>query len=637
MAARHLLSISLLAVVIGIVLRYFIPSRCNSSDTGWFSSVAHGNHSSSYRLQSFYVVTRDGTRLAVDVYLPSWWKEESAGLPTILHFTRYNRAFRVRWAWRWLLGRQLNTRSMKWVDAFIPRGYALVTVDVRGTGASFGERPVDMQPREISDLPDVLDWVLNQMWCNGRVGTGGISYDGMLGLLLAAQADGHVQAVAHQFSPDDVFEDIAAPGGVACTGFARDYVSLTTSMERNEPVSVCLPWRVWFYVSFVINGSAPVTGHEAEHRNTIEMHRRNWNGTEFLQKLQFKDDVIKEVDGQHYSAMSIDIDSDVAQKLIDNDVAVYHFGGYFDSGTARSAVNMHRRLEIGGKSKLTIGPWTHGGRRNSSPFSPSDNVCFDFQSDIVRFFDFYLKDEETGVDKEMPVHYFTMGEERWKAAERWPHSDVTYRSLYLSDGFRLSETNEATDSVDKYVVDYSATSGVVSRWNLVYHLFMQSVVYSNRVEQSTHTLSYMSECYTQPQTVTGIVTIRLHIESVKSRDLILFAYLEDVDCESSKVTYVTEGSLRASHRCTNESDAGHCKRSYRKSDWKPMDGVERVEMYLEPVSYQFPAGHRVRFSLAGADRDNFDHDTRRFGFSLPEQWHVYRGGHFDSQVILPLE
>lgn len=637
MAVRRWLTLASLVLVFSILLRrFFFPRPCKSSDTAWFPAVAPGNHSS-FNLHSFYVPSQDGTRLAVDVYLPSWWRSEHAGLPTILHFTRYNRAYRVKWPFSLFFGKQLNSRTGKWVEAFIPRGYAVVTVDVRGTGASYGHRPIDFQPREISDYPDVLNWVLKQKWCNRRIGTGGISYDGMVGLLLAAQGKGTVQAVAHLFSPDDIYEEIAASGGVACLGFARDYVSLTTSLEHNVPINVWLPWRVWFFANFVIDGSAPVIGHEEEFQNAIKEHAKNWNGTEFLQKLQFKDDDIKEVDGRPYSAMTIDIDAEIAQQLFDNNVAVYNYGGYFDSATTRSALNLHHQLESGGKTKLTIGPWTHGGRQNSSPFSPSSDVCFDFQADIVRFFDFYLKSEKSGIEMEESVHYFTMGEEQWKTSDQWPPSNVTYKSLYFVDEYQLSEVNGLVEAMDKYTVDYSTTSGVISRWNLVYHLFLESVTYPNRAQQHTRTLSYTSHPLTRPLTITGSVTVRLNVESVKSRDLVLFAYLEDVDINNSKVMYVTEGALRASHRCINESQNAACERSFKRSEWRPLDGIERVEMYLEPVSYQFGVGHGLRVSLAGADTDNFDHDTGRFDLPLPEQWHVHRGGRYDSQLVLPVE
>lgn len=56
-----------------------------------------------------------------------------------------------------------------------------MTVDSRGTGASFGSRPIDFAPSEIHDLSGIHDWVKKQFWSNGKIAAGGFSYDGMAG------------------------------------------------------------------------------------------------------------------------------------------------------------------------------------------------------------------------------------------------------------------------------------------------------------------------------------------------------------------------------------------------------------------------------------------------------------------------
>ena len=60
---------------------------------------------------------------------------------------------------------------------------------------------------------DVLAWVIAQPWCNGKIGTGGISYDGMSAFRLASvDPNNHVKAVALMFSPTDPFKELIAPG-----------------------------------------------------------------------------------------------------------------------------------------------------------------------------------------------------------------------------------------------------------------------------------------------------------------------------------------------------------------------------------------------------------------------------------------
>jgi putative CocE/NonD family hydrolase len=52
-------------------------------------------------------------------------------------------------------------------DMLVPRGYALVVVDVRGTGASFGTRDSFRSPKERDDAREIADWIVAQPWSDG--------------------------------------------------------------------------------------------------------------------------------------------------------------------------------------------------------------------------------------------------------------------------------------------------------------------------------------------------------------------------------------------------------------------------------------------------------------------------------------
>jgi len=115
----------------------------------------------------------DGCRLAVDVYRPP---ESPDRVPAILIFTPYYRRFALK------TGAPPETEASpglaRWRDLFVPRGYALVVADVRGTGASFGTRDSFRSPRERDDYARIAEWVAAQPWSDGRIGATGISYVG---------------------------------------------------------------------------------------------------------------------------------------------------------------------------------------------------------------------------------------------------------------------------------------------------------------------------------------------------------------------------------------------------------------------------------------------------------------------------
>ena len=227
---------------------------------------------------STYVLASDDTRLAADVWLPCAADAPAPDLaaprPCVVHFTPYNRNWRVR-ANRLGLrllrkfgvepaSRLFNTRSLRYLDALTPRGFAFVSVDLRGCGASFGARACDLLPREVDDLADVARWARAQPWCDGWLASGGISYDGMAAVMLwlglglgsanpspspspspdpnqvmlaaALPRPGEaLGAIFPLFAPMDAYEDLCVPGGVPCHGFADAYAAFRSAAERDAP------------------------------------------------------------------------------------------------------------------------------------------------------------------------------------------------------------------------------------------------------------------------------------------------------------------------------------------------------------------------------------------------------------------
>ena len=122
--------------------------------------------------QALYVTMRDGVNIALDVWLP---KELPAGekIPAIISQTRYWRA-------------REYLPGLSWVDNFfiggilffIKHGYAVILVDSRGTGASFGVNRHPWDADEIADQREIVDWIVAQAWSNGKVGGYGTSYAG---------------------------------------------------------------------------------------------------------------------------------------------------------------------------------------------------------------------------------------------------------------------------------------------------------------------------------------------------------------------------------------------------------------------------------------------------------------------------
>ena len=135
---------------------------------------------------SVYVIMPDGCRLAVVVMLPNG--DAGRRWPTVLILTPYIRRFELKPG---TTGVERSPNSYRYRDMFVPRGYAVVVVDARGTGASFGTRDSFRSPRERADYKAIADWIVAQPWSDGAIGATGISYLGAACDFLARGANTH--------------------------------------------------------------------------------------------------------------------------------------------------------------------------------------------------------------------------------------------------------------------------------------------------------------------------------------------------------------------------------------------------------------------------------------------------------------
>ena len=113
---------------------------------------------------------RDGTRIAADVILPPASRlEDGATIPCVFHQTRYYRQFRTRKALRLLESYPFDPINLQFKKAFTAAGFAVVSIDVRGSGASFGQWTAPCNAQEWEDSREVLDWICAKPWHNGAV------------------------------------------------------------------------------------------------------------------------------------------------------------------------------------------------------------------------------------------------------------------------------------------------------------------------------------------------------------------------------------------------------------------------------------------------------------------------------------
>lgn len=546
------------------------------------------------RTSSRYLAMRDGVRIAIDVHLPEGLPAGER-VPTILRQTRYHRSS----IFRWPFGVALEGPG-ELARFFVTRGYAWVDVDARGSGASFGSRPYDWSPDERRDGAEIVDWIVGQPWSNGRVGATGASYDGTAAEMLLVNRHPAVRAVAPRFSLFDVYTDIAFPGGVHLTWFTATWSQLNRSLDANV-----VPEDLPRLAGVALRGVRPVDEDTdgALLRAAIREHEANYDPHAWAQKITYRDDVPPGAPGTadlfspHAFARAIDASG----------AAVFGMSGWFDGAYQHAAIKRHLTLE-NPANRLVIGPWDHGARRQISPAAASPTVRFDQAAELLRFFDHHLRGIDTGLTGEKPVHYYTMGEERWKAADRWPPR-AEPRAFYLAPLRTLAPVaRPGLGAADRYPVEPLAATGMTTRWRSLIR-GIGGEPYPDRKERDAALLAYQTPPLAADLEVTGHPVARLFLSSTVE-DGAVFVYLEDVE-PGGRVRHVTEGVLRLLHRKLGDGPPLYRSpapyRSFARQDGAPLPPGEVAEIVLDllPTSYLFRRGHAIRIAIAGADRDYF--------------------------------
>lgn len=569
---------------------------------------------------SVHVAMRDGCRLAVDAYLPSGGP---ARVPTILILTPYYRRFAL--APGAPEGIEATPGVARWRDLFVPRGYALVAVDVRGTGASFGTRDSFRSPRERDDYGQIAEWIVAQPWSDGRIGATGISYVGAACDFLASTGHPSVRAIAPLSAVWDTYADHYYPGGLLLDRLAQSYDALMVALDHDRRD---LLGDFAYFKDANLAGPAPVDDDPigAARDAAVRKHRGNFRMPAFIAEFRFHDDTLPydpEFSPASFSPCHYAVD-------IPADIAVFSISGWMDgAGYQNGAIARFLTLP-NPKRHLLLGPWDHGARINVSPWRAGEAPRFELNGELLRFFDEYLMRMDTGLAREAPVHYFSLHDERWREARQWPPIDTT-RRLHLSESGALL-ADAGAPGEDRHQVDFGFGTGTHTRYErLAAHDTRD--YYGDWQGREAALLCYRSAPLDAPEELTGHPVLTLWL-AVSEPDAALHAYLSEEEPDGT-VGYVTEGVLRALHR--KVSDCPPCYRAtwpyhtHDRADAAPLvpGRVERMVLALLPTSWMFAKGSRIRLAIGGADIDHYG----QVPHGRPPLFTVQRG---ESFLDLPL-
>jgi putative CocE/NonD family hydrolase len=576
---------------------------------------------------SQYLTTRDGNQIGVDVLLPLGL-EVGTRLPAILIMTRYWRSFELR-------GSDPPRRAPiaprePIADDLVKRGFGMIIVDARGSGASTGVSRHPLTPEEIEDYGQVVDWAVQQPWCNGNVGAVGISYEGTTAIFLTAAGRKAVKAVVPQQFEFDIYTDIALPGGIFNKIFIDTWSNGNKNLDSNKlPDWFPIPWIMRLF----LKGVRPVDSDRKTRKvlaRALRDHQANTDIYQAMSDVTFRDDYFGN------TGVTLDDFSVFSHKaaIESSGNALFTFGSWLDAATADTVIRMFNTFsnpQIG-----IIGAWSHEKTTQGSPYQKPKSKPDPQQSVQWAMIAQFL--EQTLIENKLPqqktLFYYTLGAETWNQTSVFPLPNTETQTWFFREGKRLSpDAPNAETGSDEYIVDFNTTSGLYNRWHTG---LAKPVIYPDRVKEDHRLLTYTSEPLEQDLKITGYPVVTLHTASTEE-DGAFFVYLEDID-EEGAVRYITEGLLRGIHHRRSEKSISNPTslpgRTFKRDDAMPLPRGQFVELTfsLLPTSALIKKGHRVRVAIAGADKHTFAR--------LPPQGNptlkIARNCDLASQIRLPI-
>jgi predicted acyl esterase len=172
------------------------------------------------------VTLRDGVKIYVDVFRPAG---VNTPMPVILGWSPYGKAQGSSAAVMGVfalvgLGNGIVSGLEKFEGAdpayWCAHGYAVCNPDPRGVIDGEGNS-VLWDRQEGRDCHDLIEWLAEQPWCNGKVGLTGTSYLAASQWFTAAEQPPHLAAINPWEGVSDVYRDLMCRGGMPDIGFGQ--------------------------------------------------------------------------------------------------------------------------------------------------------------------------------------------------------------------------------------------------------------------------------------------------------------------------------------------------------------------------------------------------------------------------------
>ncbi len=484
-------------------------------------------------IENVWIPMPDGVRIAARVWLPE--DAEQNPVPALLEYIPYRKRDSTR------LG---DERHHPYLAS---HGYACIRPDIRGAGDSDGPPQDEYVKQEQDDGVEIIAWLAKQPWCTGKVGMFGISWGGFSALQVAARHPPELKAIITHCSTDDRYTDDAhyLGGCIVQDMFVWGSAHTTNGPRPPDPEIVGPRWReMW-----------------RERLENLDFYVGNWlahpHRDEFWKHASVNED---------YSQIKC---------------AVYAVGGWVDAYSS-AIPRMLAGLKV--PRKGLIGPWGH-----QYPHQGNPGPAIDWLSEALRWWDYWLKDIDTGIMQE-PMYRVWMQNEtairgateisgRWVAEESWPPSRIRTATYHLNDS--TLETRARTEA--RKELSPLQTVGITAPHWCPFN--MDTELPDDQRIDDARSLTFDSAPLGAPVEILGAPVAELDL-SVDKPVVFLAVRLNELttDGVSRRVTY---GALNLCHR------EGHGSPQALEPGKR-----YRIRIQLRDIAHVFKRGSRLRVALS---------------------------------------
>jgi len=536
-----------------------------------------------------FVPARDGVRLAVDIYRP----DAPGKFPGLVAMSPYGKDAQMFDTPPQPFGKSIFEASVECGDAYYyaQRGYVYVIADLRGIGHSEGMYEGLFSWHEGEDGHDIVEWLAQQPWCDGNVGTAGICYFGSMQLHTAAEQPPHLKCIAPwEIFGDDLYNHGEYEGGVfniflyglytgtypARCGYAPNDVR--SAMEMNTPKE-----------------ELEKLVEEAAADPDLRQYPYLYHLLKYPKKNPILFDfMLNKLDGPYYRERS------VSERLHKINVPCY-VGGPLFSFFSQPQINVFNSVNVPKKMFLYTDMGTRPWRAH--------------HDELLRWYDYWLKGIETGIMEEAPVRYHTTVLEKWQEAQQWPLENTRWTDFYFNSLEQLgSQPDYHNDEPDAFV---------------------QQPLF---VTEKRARVSYVSPPLPDDVQVTGPPRVTFYA-SIDQPDT---KWRVEVREEGSNAIYpLASGWLKASHGALDDARTTRWEIAHDHTKDVPVvpGEINEFVVQLRPMSHLFKAGKQIKVEISSIDipTDVETYDVMWHVCNVTTTLHkIYRDRDHHSRVSLPV-